>query len=192
MWSLGLNWKSFNVSLPRFLDWLNSNGGSNFEGGLTANASVLLVHFSSKPSQADQDAVTDYWGDLGEDTGISLTCVGTAATLAAPANFTLKVGDKISWNGETREISAVTTQTSVTLDSAFTTDPTSQTATAQSQAVWEYFSDSGFMDSSDQALADAATKSWDSLSTIQKKFITSQPLSVAECIQLVKTDFPPS
>ena len=71
---------------------------------------------------------------MSYDASKTVTGTGTAMTISATPSFTIKVGDVLVVNGEARKISAISSQTSVTIESAFTTNPTAA-AVCISQAV---------------------------------------------------------
>jgi hypothetical protein len=59
---------------------------------------------------------------LSYDASKTISTTGTAATLSAGAAFTVKIGDVVTSGLETRRISALASQTSFTLDFAFSTN----------------------------------------------------------------------
>ena len=72
---------------------------------------------------------------LNYDASKTVTGTGTSMTLSATPGFTVKQGDMLIVAGQARRITTVTTQTSYTIESAFTTNPTAAQATV-SQAVY--------------------------------------------------------
>lgn len=71
---------------------------------------------------------------LAYDASKTVTGVGTAMTISATPTFTVKAGDMLVVGSEARKITVVTTQTSYTIESAFSSDP-SVAACTISQAV---------------------------------------------------------
>ena len=72
---------------------------------------------------------------LSYDASKTVTGTGTAMTLSGTPSFTVKAGDILRVGSEARKITVVTTQTSYTLSSAFTVNPSASAATV-SQAVY--------------------------------------------------------
>ena len=73
---------------------------------------------------------------LSYDASKTVSATGTAATISSAPSFTIKAGDMIviTSTGEARRIASISSQTSVTLESAFSTNPVSAAACI-SQAV---------------------------------------------------------
>lgn len=71
---------------------------------------------------------------MSYDASKTVTGTGTAMTISATPSFTIKAGDILVVNSEARRISSITSQTVVTIESAFTTNPTAA-AVCISQAV---------------------------------------------------------
>lgn len=68
-------------------------------------------------------------GYNGEDSTKTVTGTATAMTLSAAPNFTVRIGNYLTVGAETRRITAVASQTSYTIASAFTGDPAAAAAT---------------------------------------------------------------
>lgn len=71
---------------------------------------------------------------LSFDASRTLTGTGTAMTISGAPSFTIKAGDVLVVAGEARRISSITSQTVVTIESAFSVNP-SAAACCVSQAV---------------------------------------------------------
>ena len=65
MFTLDLNWKTFNISLPKLREWIDANVSAPCVG-ISAN-SKLQVHFESEPSDAEKSAIFTYWEALDEE-----------------------------------------------------------------------------------------------------------------------------
>lgn len=72
---------------------------------------------------------------LNYDATKTVTGTGTSMTLSGAPTFTVKVGDILRVGSEARRITAIPTQTTPTIESAFTTNPTAAGCTV-SQAVY--------------------------------------------------------
>lgn len=82
------------------------------------------------------DVVNGYYR-LSYDATKTLTGTGTAMTISSAPTFTVKVGDMIRFGNEVKRITAVASQTSVTINDAFATNPSASACTVM-QAVHTY------------------------------------------------------
>jgi hypothetical protein len=89
---------------------------------------------AGKTDSATYSAANAYYR-LAYDATRTVTGTGTAMTLSGTPSFTVKIGDMLRVGTEARRITAVGTQTTPTIESAFTTDP-SVAACTVSQAVY--------------------------------------------------------
>jgi len=62
MYSVNLEWLSFNIDLNTVDAWLKANAGSNYSG-LSADYD-LSVLFSSNPGSVIEKSINDYWNGL--------------------------------------------------------------------------------------------------------------------------------
>ena len=65
MFTLDLNWKTFNVSLPKIRAWVDANLEASCLG-ISAN-SKLQIHFEQEPTELDKNALQSYWNSLDEE-----------------------------------------------------------------------------------------------------------------------------
>ena len=72
---------------------------------------------------------------LAYDATKTVTGTGTAMTMSSAPGFTVKIGDMLRVGAEAKRITAVASQTSYTIESAFATNPTAAASTV-SQAVY--------------------------------------------------------
>lgn len=89
---------------------------------------------SGKTDSALYSAANAYYR-LAYDASRTVTGTGTSMTLSGTPSFTVKIGDMLIVAGQARRITAVASQTSYTIESAFTTNPSAASATV-SQAVY--------------------------------------------------------
>jgi len=199
MYTIEKDWKSFNIDLTDLdvkyrADYPSDGSGPDglIYDGFSADVNLKL-RFDAEPSGTEKTNIDAYWNGIGQDTAKTVTGTGTSMTLSAAPNYTLKVGDKLTVGSETRGVDGVTNQTTFTVDTAFTSDPSSAACTIESAESEGYFTQSDAEDSMQQARDDSSTKDWttDTLNTQQKKMITGSALSAADCRQLIK-DFPPT
>jgi hypothetical protein len=99
------------------------------EASTNANSSIVTSGTNATFNAAKSMYVLSY------DAGKTVTTVGTAATLSATPAYTVAVGDILNAGGYARKITAVASQTSYTLESAFPANVTAIQATV-SQAVY--------------------------------------------------------
>jgi hypothetical protein len=98
------------------------------------NASGAVDIGAGKTDSSLFSATNGYFR-LAYDASKTVTGTGTSMTLSATPGFTVKVGDILVVGSEARRITAVASQTSYTIEAAFTTDPSAAAANV-SQAVY--------------------------------------------------------
>lgn len=106
MFTLDLQWKEFNISLPKIREWVDANISAPCVG-ISAN-SKLEIHFSEEPSQADKDALQAYWEALDENSDEAQEYVSMQAILADKAAKAASAKAKLAALGLTEdEIKAI-------------------------------------------------------------------------------------
>jgi hypothetical protein len=65
MITLDLNWKTFNISLPKLREWIDANIATPCVG-ISAN-SKLQIHFEQEPEELDKNALLSYYEALDEE-----------------------------------------------------------------------------------------------------------------------------
>jgi hypothetical protein len=103
-----------------------------FSNSPTAAASLSTV--DTTQSNATYSAANSYMV-LSYDASNTVTGTGTSMTLSGTPSYTVAVGDILRVGTQARKITVVTTQTSYTIEAAFSTNPTAAAATV-SQAVY--------------------------------------------------------
>jgi hypothetical protein len=100
---------------------------------LPTQAESSIDATAGKTDAALYDPVVPYFR-LNYDASRTVTGTGTAMTISAAPAFTVKAGDVLVVGQEVRRITVVTTQTSYTVEAAFTVDPSTSNCNI-SQAV---------------------------------------------------------
>lgn len=106
---------------------------ASFTDGFTENATSTTSAVDSTKTTGTYNAAKALY-QLSYDASKTLTGTGTAMTLSATPAYTVAVGDILVFNSQARRITVVTTQTSYTIESAFSTNPATSAATV-SQVV---------------------------------------------------------
>lgn len=106
---------------------------ASFTDGFTENATSTTSAVDSTKTTGTYNAAKAMY-QLSYDASKTLTGTGTAMTLSATPAYTVAVGDILVFNNQARRITVVTTQTSYTIESAFSTNPATSAATV-SQVV---------------------------------------------------------
>jgi hypothetical protein len=65
MFTLDLNWKTFNISLPKLREWIDANIETPCVG-ISAN-SKLQIHFEQEPEEVDKNDLLSYYEAIDED-----------------------------------------------------------------------------------------------------------------------------
>lgn len=65
MFTLDLNWKQFNISLPALRTWIDANIETPCVG-ISAN-SKLQIHFAAELSELDKNDLLSYWEAIDEE-----------------------------------------------------------------------------------------------------------------------------
>jgi len=199
MYAIEKNWKAFSMSLDDIETKLKTDypsDGSGPDGLIYIGASADInyrMDFDAEPSATEKTNINNYWDGIGQDATPEVTGTGTSMTFDVTPNYTMKVGDKLTKGSETREVDGVTNQTTFTIDTAFTADPTDAACTIESPEAYNYFTKDDAKDSTQQARDDSSTKDWatTTISLQQRKVLTGTTLSADDCRQLIK-DFPPA
>lgn len=97
--------------------------------------SVSAVDYTSGKTDSTTYDIVNTYHRLAYDATRLLSGTGTAMTLNIAPAFTIKIGDMVIFGSEARRISALSSQTSFTIESAFSTNPSSSACTL-SQAVY--------------------------------------------------------
>lgn len=82
------------------------------------------VDISAGKTDATLFDTTNEYFRFAYDADKTVTTVGTACTISASPAFTIKAGDVVVSGGEVRKIASISSQTSVTLEAAFSVDLT--------------------------------------------------------------------
>lgn len=108
---------------------------SFFEDFTQNPAASLTLDTSAGKTDATLYDVNNTYFRLAYDATKTVTGTGTAMTLSGAPSFTVKAGDVIIVGTQARRITAITSQTVYTIESAFSSDP-SAAAACVSQAVY--------------------------------------------------------
>ena len=99
------------------------------------SASTSAVDITSGKTDSTTYSAANAYYRLAYDASRTVTGTGTSMTLSGTPSFTVKIGDMLIVGTEARRITALGSQTSYTIESAFTTNPSAAAATV-SQAVY--------------------------------------------------------
>jgi len=110
IYSINLNWQTFNVDLSTVDTWIKAHAGINY-CGLSANSS-LQIHYSAPIDDATIDYVTAYWTGLSESspeaTNYQSEADRKAAAAAAKASLLASARTKLEALGlSADEITAI-------------------------------------------------------------------------------------
>jgi hypothetical protein len=101
---------------------------------LTSSANSAVDYGAGKTDSATFDVANELHR-ISYDASKTVTGTGTAMTLSGAPSFTIKQGDLLIVGNEVRRILTVPTQTTPTIDAAFTTDPAAAACNV-SQAIY--------------------------------------------------------
>lgn len=65
MFTLDLNWKQINISLPKLREWIDANIETSCVG-ISANTK-LQIHFEQEPSEVDKNDLLSYYEAIDEE-----------------------------------------------------------------------------------------------------------------------------
>lgn len=79
MFSIRLEWKEFNISLPDVNAWVKANANNEeYYTGLSAD-SGLTFWYSEEPNQDTKDALDTYWTSLDEESDEAMSYVSSSS-----------------------------------------------------------------------------------------------------------------
>lgn len=101
----------------------------DFSDAIASNALInTTTGFTDSTLYTPLTPATNSYFKLNYDASKTVTGTGTAMTLSGTPAFTIKAGDILVVGTQARKLTAVASQTSVTIEAAFTTNPTAAAA----------------------------------------------------------------